>query len=311
MNLVEVFNRYVNYLQVERNASPYTVRNYTTDLLGNRYTGKEKGFFPFLKAHQVDSLADVDRHTLRDYMSFLQEQGVARVSIARKLSAVHSFYRYLVREGILASDPTRESSSPKRSRNLPHFLTQEEVGRVLAAPDTSTPKGKRDKAILELLYASGLRVGELVSLDLEQLNLEAREARVVGKGMKERVVLMGEPAAMAIATYLSEARGRLGADKNSRAVFLNCKGGRLSERAIQLLVSRYARKAGIEKKVHPHMLRHTFATHLLDGGADLRIVQELLGHASLATTQIYTHVTQGQAKRIYMQSHPLAKEKND
>lgn len=311
MDLAKVFERYVNYLQVERNASPYTIRNYTTDLIGNKYEGQERGFFPFLRAHQVDSLADVDRHVLRDYIASLKEQKVARTSVARKLSAVRSFYRYLVREGILANDPTRETSSPKRDRRLPQFLTSEEMERLLAVPDDATPGGQRNRAIIELLYASGLRVSELVSLDLDDMNLEAREIRVMGKGMKERIVLMGEPAAKAIAKYLDEGRELLRRGKASRAVFLNQKGDRLSQRAVQLIINHCAKAAGIKKQVHPHMLRHTFATHLLDGGADLRTVQELLGHASLSSTQIYTHVTQKQARKVYLEAHPIARETND
>jgi integrase/recombinase XerC len=302
----EVFNRYINYLEAERNVSPYTVRNYTTDLLGSKNI---KGFFTFLTERGIKSLDRADRSLLRDYLSYLVEQGLVKASIARRLSAIRSFFRYLVREEILPVNPVQETSSPKLDKRLPLFLTIEEVTRLLEAPDSSTPLGQRDRAFMELLYASGLRVSELVSLDLEQVNLDTREIRVWGKGSKERMVLMGEPAARALTDYLNEGRPELLDRKKSSAVFLNYHGGRLSERSVQSILEEYAQKAGIGKKVHPHMLRHTFATHLLDGGADLRVVQELLGHASLSSTQVYTHVSKSQAKKVYLSAHPMAKRK--
>ncbi len=305
----EVFDRYINHLKAERNASPYTVRNYTNDLLGNYKRGAEKGFFQFLKLKKIASLGEVDRHILRDYIAWLMEQGVVRASVARKLSAIRSFYRYLMREGILSTNPLENASSPKLDRRLPSFLTTEEMKRLLEAPDLSTPQGQRDSAFLELLYASGLRVSELANLNLGQVDLDTREVRVWGKGAKERIVLMGEPAARALTDYLNEARPRLLGEKKSNAVFLNRYGGRLTERSVQSILEEYANITGIGRKVHPHMLRHTFATHLLDGGADLRVVQELLGHASLSTTQIYTHVSKSQAKKVYLSAHPMAREK--
>ncbi len=205
----EVFDRYLNYLKAERNASPYTVRNYATDLMGNYSRGTEKGFFQFLNLKKIDSLKDVDIHILRDYISWLMEQGVVKASIARKLSAVRSFYRYLLREEILAANPLAKASSPKLDKRLPNFLTTDEINRLLEAPDTTTAQGQRDRALLELLYASGLRVSELVNLDLERVNFDTREIRVLGKGSKERMVLMGEPAARALTTYLNKGRKHL------------------------------------------------------------------------------------------------------
>jgi len=298
----EIFNRYVNYLEVERNASRYTVRNYTRDLLA---------FFGYLKAIKIATLNDVDKHVLRGYLSHLLKEDFARVSIARKLSAVRSFYRYLLREKIVATDPVADTSSPKLDKRLPEFLTPEETVCLLQAPPLSTPQGQRDRALLELLYASGLRVSELVSLDLEQLNLNTREIRVWGKGGKERVVLMGEPAALALTDYLAQGRLLLLGEKKNRALFLSHYGKRLVERSIQRILRKYANVAGIKKWVHPHVLRHTFATHLLDGGADLRVVQELLGHASLSSTQIYTHVTQSRARKVYLAAHPMAQDKDN
>jgi len=296
----EAFGGFIDYLRVERNASRYTVRNYGADLLG---------FFSFLRDEKIESLDDVDKNTLRDYLWQLMERGFARTSIARKLSAVRSFYRYLQREDLVSVSPAASISSPKLDRRLPEFLSREESTRLVEAPDVTTPAGLRDRAFLELLYASGLRVSELVSLNIGQVNLESREIRVWGKGAKERIVLMGEPAARAVGAYLRDGRPRLVAGP-TEAVFLNQDGGRLTVRSVQSFVRAYAALAGIEKDVHPHMVRHTFATHLLDGGADLRVVQELLGHASLSSTQIYTHVSKSQARKVYMAAHPLAREES-
>jgi integrase/recombinase XerC len=290
---------YVTYLEIEQNASPYTVRNYMSDL---------NGFFEFLREEGVMSLSMVDHHTVRDYLARLQAQCFARGSIARKLSAIRSLYRYLIREGLISSNPLASTSSPKLEKRLPSFLSIEEVEKLLAAPDVSTPQGQRDRAILELLYASGLRVSEIAGLNLSQVNLPVREVLVLGKGSKERVVLMGEPAARALKVYLEDGRHKLLARRKTNALFLNRYGNKISERRIQFMVSGYAKEAGLKVHVHPHMLRHTFATHLLDKGADLRVVQELLGHASLSSTQIYTHVTHTQARKVYLAAHPGAKE---
>ncbi len=307
----EIFDRYINYLRAERNASPYTVRNYTNDLLGNVKRGPEKGFFQFLKLKKIDSLEDVDKHTLRDYIAWLMEQGVVKDSIARKLSAIRSFYRYLTREGMLPANPLEKTPSPKLDKRLPSFLTIEETVRLLTAPDLSTPQGQRNRALLELLYASGIRVSELVSLNLGQIDLDLNEIRVVGKGSKERMVLMGKPAAKALETYLEDGRPQLLGEKKSNAMFVNRYGERLIERRVQKILDGYGNAIGIGKRVHPHMLRHTFATHLLDGGADLRVVQELLGHANLSSTQIYTHVSKSQARKVYLSAHPMAREKRE
>lgn len=294
----EAFDRFIDYLKVERNASRYTVRNYATDL---------QEFFGFIKSEGIGSLDEVNKDVLRDYLYHLMEDGFARTSIARKLSAVRSLYRYLQREELVSVSPAATISSPKLDRKLPVFLSQEETVRLVEAPDITKPAGLRDRAFLELLYASGLRVSELTGLDVGQVDMDTREIRVWGKGAKERIVLIGEPAARALTIYLQQGRPQLN-KRGGPAVFLNQDGGRLTVRSIQSLVQSYARSAGINKDVHPHMVRHTFATHLLNGGADLRVVQELLGHASLSSTQIYTHVSKAQAKKVYLAAHPLAEK---
>lgn len=296
------FSQYINYLKAERNASPYTIRNYRTDLVD---------FFHFIKMQNLESLHEVDKHVLRAYLLQLMQRGIVKASISRKLSAIRSFYRYLQREGLVNPESILEISSPKIDKYLPEFLTLNEIKKLLGSPDLTNPSGQRDRAILELLYASGLRVSELVKLDLGQINLNTREIRVWGKGSKERVVLMGIPAATTLNDYINQGRLEFLANDKEQAIFINRYGKRLIERRVQKILEYHAKKAGINKKVHPHMLRHTFATHLLDGGADLRVVQELLGHASLSSTQVYTHVSKSQARNIYRSAHPMAKGKQD
>jgi len=296
----EVFNKYIDYLQAEKNASAYTVRNYTDALLE---------FFTYVRGQGIDSLREVNKQTIRGYLSHLMAQGFAKSSIARKLSAIRSFYRYLLREELVQVSPAATTASPKLDRRLPSFLTVEDAKRLVESPDLSKPQGQRDRALLELLYASGLRISELVNMNVEQVNLATNEIRVWGKGAKERVVLIGAPAARALNVYINQGRTELLGGKKNNALFVNRYGGRLPARRVQKILERYARN--IDKKVHPHMLRHTFATHLLDGGADLKVVQELLGHADLSSTQIYTHVTQSRARKIYLAAHPMAREESD
>ena len=304
----DIINKYIDYLKVGKNASPYTIRTYQNALVGNSIRGTQKGFFPFLLMKKIDTLDKVTKQTVRDYMMWLIDQRVAKSSITCKLSAIRSFYVYLQKEELIQENPLEKIASPKQDKKLPIYLTGDEVHKFLLAPDISTPVGQRDRAIMELLYASGLRVSELAHLTRGQIDMDTREIRVMGKGSKERLVLMGKPAQDAIAVYLKEGRHKLAGKKKNDAVFINRYGQPLIERRIQKIVKQYAKQSGINKRVHPHTIRHTFATHLLDGGADLRVVQELLGHASLTTTQIYTHVSQTQAKKVYLAAHPLAKE---
>jgi integrase/recombinase XerC len=213
-----------------------------------------------------------------------------------------------MQQNLIDSNPLLTVCAPKLDKRLPSFLSSDEVTHLLEIPDTTTPQGQRDRAMLEFLYASGLRVSEIVGLNLDNVNIETREIRVWGKGSKERMVLIGKPAASALDIYLRDGRRRLLGNSRTEALFVNRYGRRLSERFLQKAISKYAIMAGLDKRVFPHMVRHSFATHLLDGGADLRVVQELLGHANLSTTQIYTHVTQNQARKVYLAAHPRAKK---
>lgn len=295
-NLLE---KYVNFLQVERSASPYTIRNYITDL---------KEFLSFAQGQKIESLDQVDHTLIRSYLTWLVDKGTVKASIARKLSALRSFYRYLMREELVQKNPLAKTASPKLDKRLPTFLTETEIRQVLEAPDASTPRGMRDRALLELLYASGLRVSEIVSLNISNVDLQTGEIRVIGKGSKERLALMGKPAASALDTYLRESRHFFLGDRKTDALFVSKHGRRIAIRRVQHILDTYAEKAGLEKKVHPHLFRHSFATHLLDGGADLRVVQELLGHSKLSTTQIYTHVTRARARQVYLAAHPRSKD---
>jgi integrase/recombinase XerC len=285
----ELLQAYLRFLQAERNLSPYTLRNYESDL---------HSFFRYAEDAGRD-IRHVDRYLLRGYLAMLREQKMALGSIVRKVSSIRSFYRFLVRQGHIEQDPLAGVRSPKKGLRLPSFLSLRQVLAILGAVEGDSPKALRDRAILELLYASGVRLSELVALDTSDLDIGEQEVRVVGKGNKERIALMGRTAAAALRRYLREGRPALVRRSHERALFLNKQGGRLSARAVQIMVRRCALKAGLDERVFPHLLRHTFATHMLDGGADLRVVQELLGHTSVASTQIYTHVSDTEKRRVY------------
>ncbi len=276
---------YLRGLLAERNLSPYTLRNYATDL---------HAFIDFVDEEGGDPL-QVDRHALRRHLARLMEAGIASGSLTRKVSTIRGFYRHLELSGQMEASPFQGVRGPRRPRRLPSFLSNEDVSALVLAPQTDTPLGLRDRALMELLYAAGIRVSELVGLNTADLDLRDGLLRVRGKGRKERVALIGRPARQALAAYLREGRPRLATGAQD-ALFLNHKGGRLSVRGVQGLVRKYALAAGLDQRIFPHLLRHTFATHMLEGGADLRVLQELLGHASINSTQIYTHVTE-QAKR--------------
>ena len=283
---------YARYLIAEKNLSPFTLRNYRSDLRDfARYMEQQEGVTPL----------EVDRQSFRRYLASARDSGIVTASLTRKVSTIRNFYRFLVREGHLESNPLAGVSAPKRERRLPTILTKEHLTNLIQAADEQTPQGLRNRAILELIYAAGVRLSEVVGLNLDQLNLSERTLIVRGKGNKERMVLIGAPAEQALRRYLAQGRPKL-ASGETTALFLNREGKRLSGRSVQQIVRRHALRAGLDERVHPHLLRHSFATHLLDGGAELRVVQELLGHANASTTQIYTHVTEEQARRVYTQA---------
>lgn len=282
-----LLERYLRELATAANRSPHTVRNYRADV---------GDFLAFCAERNVDPFA-IDRGGFRSYLGTLWERGMVPASIARRTSTIHTFYRWLVRNGALDRDPLFGISLPKRPRRLPRVIDAGAIAALIEAVPEDTPQGLRDRAALELLYGSGLRVSELVSLDVGAVDLLRGSAIVRGKGKRERVVLFGGPAARALEAYLRFGRPKL-ARPGEPALFVNRFGGRLTVRSVQSAIKRYARAAGLPEEVHPHLLRHSFATHLLDGGADLRIVQELLGHASPTTTEVYTHVSRARQSEL-------------
>ena len=294
-----LLGRFETHLAAEKGLAALTVRNYKTDL---------GPLHEYMRLRKVPGLKLLDRYSLRGYLAWLIELGYARSSVVRKLSALRSFLRWLLREKLIETDPLPRRGVMKKDSRLPRFLSQDEATRLVEAPDTSEGLGPRDRALLETIYAGGLRVSEAKDLDVGDVNLETMELRVTGKGKKQRVVLIGKAARDALAQYLGDQRPRLAGRDSKGALFLNRYGARLSPRSIQEKVRRYAARIGLRPGVHTHTLRHSFATHLLEGGADLRVVQELLGHASPATTQIYTHVTQSKAREVYLHAHPRAGE---
>lgn len=311
-NLVEFDTcreRFPQYLRGQRGLSENTERVYMSDLLS---------FREYLEREKI-TLADMDRLTLRGYLAWLATpprdggKGYERVSVSRKLTVLRSFYLFLVQEGMFRSTPVPSGRSfrLKVSKPLPGFLGHRETARLLEAPDDTTPQGMRDKALLEMLYSCGIRLAEIQGMDLADINFGQRSVLVRGKGSKERHALFGQPAETALRRYMNEGRPMLAGEsapgrKPSDAVFLNRYGQRLSRRSIESLVKRHSAAAGARDDVHPHTLRHTFATHMLEGGADLRVIQELLGHSSPQTTQIYTHITKAEALTAYLRHHPRA-----
>ena len=285
---------FLRHLAVERNASAHTLRSYANDL---------SDFQAFLAARGAPDLAAADQRLVRAWLAALHARGLAPASVARRLAALRSCFRFLVRRGVMEGNPAREARSPRLPRKLVTFLPIDEATQLVDGRAVGGASRARDVAILELLYASGLRVSELSGLDLDDVDRTERTVRVLGKGRKERIVPYGNQAARALETWLGE-RGEHGGP-----VFTNARGGRLTVRSVHTIVRRAARAAGITRRVSPHTLRHTFATHLLDGGADLRAIQELLGHSRLSTTQRYTHVGAEQLMKVYDRAHPRASSK--
>jgi integrase/recombinase XerC len=294
------FADFLLHLGVEKAGSPHTVKAYREDLT------QCLGFLRGRAGQGSLSPADWSVRGLRGFLAHLHEQGYAKTTIARRLAAVRTFGKFLLREGVIASNPADALRGPRKDRPLPHFLTVADMGRLLDTPGDD-PLGRRDRAIFETLYSAGLRVSELVGLDLADCDLAEGVVIVRGKGKKERLALLGEPATKAVAGWLPD-RERVLAEfgRTSNAVYVNRRGTRLTTRSVGRLLVKHCRRAGLDPRTSPHTLRHSFATHLLDAGADLRGVQELLGHKSLATTQIYTHVTAQRLRDSYHKAHPRA-----
>ena len=300
----EEINSFLNYLAVEKGFSGNTLDAYRNDLSQLAASSPAKA----AKAGGTPAWANFNRQAMLSYMLNLKERNYAATTIARKVAAARSFFSFLKSEGIIKTDPTENMSSPSAGKSLPKPISISQVRQLLEQPTkSSTLEAKRDKAMLELLYASGMRISELVSLNLGDVNTAEGFVRCFGKGHKERIVPIYEQAARSVKEYTEETRPRLAHKKGETALFLNPRGDRLTRQGFWQKLKEYARAAGLGSQVSPHTLRHSFATHMLSGGADLRAVQELLGHANISTTQVYTHLTSEHVRRTYERSHPRAK----
>ncbi len=301
MTLERGFAEFLTHLGIEKNSSIQTVKSYREDLTQA---------LEFLRTHlKKDSLDARDWNTraLRAFLAWLHEQGYAKTTIARRLAAVRTFGKFLCRQGTLVSNPAEALRSPRLNKKLPHFLTVDDIRKLLASPSALSPLGRRDRAMLETLYSAGLRVSELCGLNLADADLSDGVLLIRGKGKKERLALLGDQAIGALKTWIGDRKELLASvGAVGDAIFLNKSGGRLTTRSVGRLLVAHLQRAGLDPRTTPHTLRHSFATHLLDNGADIRGVQELLGHKSLATTQVYTHVTTARMRQSYHKAHPRA-----
>ena len=287
-------NQFLAHLKYEKNASPLTIKSYRIDLNQLADYLQDKGV----------SLKQVDNIVLRGFLARLHERKDKKSTVARKLASARSFFQFCVQKKWLADNPAKVVATPKQEKNIPSFLSEDEMAAFLDLPRSNRPLDLRDRAVLELLYATGIRVSELVGLNLEDISFEERIIRVRGKGKKERLLPFGRKAEQGLAGYL---RARLTINKgkiDDQAVFLNYRGQRLTSRSVERIIDKYIRHSALKRKISPHSLRHSFASHLLSRGADLRVIQELLGHESLATTQKYTHLDLAQLLKVYKKSHP-------
>lgn len=301
MQLTTLVDSFLIYLESEKNMAAKTIKSYNSDWMD---------FFHFLENHlnynlETIEIKDINHGVVRKYLANMNDRSMAKTTIARRLAALRSFFRYLLKKEIVMQNPLKDVATPKIPKRLPHYLEQAEMNRVLEQYPQNNEAEIRDKAILELLYGAGIRVSELVQLDLDNIDLSYGYVRVFGKGSRERLVPLGRTAIAAINKYLFEVRSKWNIN-NLKAVFLNQKGGRLSDRSIRSIVKKCCYLSAAKQIITPHGFRHSFASHLLDNGADLRVVQELLGHKKISSTQIYTHVSRGKLRKVYHLAHPRA-----
>ncbi len=285
-------DKFLNYITVEKNYSQHTIKNYKADL------GE---FESFLNSRGGKDIKSIDYFILRKFLSTLNQRQLNKRTLSRKISTLKSFFKFTLRENIIENNPASSLTYPRLDKPLPNFLTEKQVMTILSLPEGEDILGLRDKAMLEFLYSTGARVSEMVSLKIGALDLISGIVKVKGKGRKERLLPLGEPAIVSLKTYLDKRID------SSQALFINKRGGRLTDRGVRGIIYKYIRKSALSLKVSPHTFRHSFATHLLNRGADLRSVQELLGHSNIATTQVYTHLTIDSLKNVYQRAHPRAK----
>jgi integrase/recombinase XerC len=297
----EALAEYLRYLALEKNASANTVKSYREDL------GQALDFLRERLGGRGLAPASLTTRLLRAYLAWLHEQGYAKTTISRRVAAVRSWCRFMCRQGILSANPADSLRPPRQDKKLPHFLGEDKLTALLDAPEAEAPMGERDRAILETIYSAGLRVSELTGLNVDDVDLDSGMAVVRGKGKRERLALLGPQALSALKRWLDRRTALMRRrPRPQKALFLNKNGTRLTSRSVGRLLQKYLAQAGLDPRTSPHTLRHSFATHLLDRGADIRSVQELLGHRSLSTTQIYTHVTTNRLKDSYHKAHPRA-----
>ena len=297
-------DQFVQHLKYERNVSPHTLRNYLSDL------GQFREFLLSIEKRDDIDIKEIDRLTIREWLASLHGDH-KKTSVARKLSSLRTFFQFLIRDGQLESNPAKQVATPKIERKLPSHLSIEDAVRFIETPDTNTDLGRRDRAIIEFLYATGIRVGELVGINLADVDFREQMVRVMGKRRKERIVPFGTPALEALTLYINDARpiflsNAAVSERDPNALFLNYQGTRITTRSVGRMIEKYIKQCADIHDISPHSLRHTFATHLLDAGADLRDIQELLGHARLTTTQIYTQVSMEKMIEVYDKAHPKA-----
>ncbi len=297
--MLNLLNSFERYLRVEKNDSEYTVKNYINDVVV---------FLEYMTGNHISKVSEITYDQVRSYLNYLYTKGLSKSSVSRNLSALRTFFKWLLREGEIESNPMVLVTSPKKDRTLPTVLGYQDMEKILEIPDASTPLGQRDLAILEMLYSTGIRVGELVSIKLSDLHLQNRMLTIFGKGRKERNVLFGDVLCSKMTLYMKDGREKLLKGKSSDILFLNHYGNPLTTRGVEDILNRVIQKGSLDFSIHPHILRHTFATHMLDNGADLKVVQELLGHENLSTTQIYTHVSNERLRSVYLNAHPRARE---
>ncbi|MGI6097873.1 MAG: site-specific tyrosine recombinase XerD [Dethiobacteria bacterium] len=293
----QLLKDFIYYLSAEKGLAKNTLDSYQRDL---------RTYLRFLRGRGINMLQTTSRSEIVSYLLFLRQKGLAPSTVSRNLASLRSFYQYLVQERILAENPAAEMESPKLGKKLPRVLTAKEIELLLLQPDTTNIVGVRDKAMLEVLYASGIRVSELVSLNVQDLNTQVGILRCRGKGGKERIVPIGSMAVRSVQHYLDHCRSKIVKNKEEKALFVNQHGRRLTRQGFWKILKKYVQKAKIKGEITPHTIRHSFATHLLENGADLRSVQEMLGHADISTTQIYTQITRRKIKEVYDQAHPRA-----
>lgn len=298
INLEKWLFRFLDYLKNERKYSNLTINNYKRDI---------EYFFEFLNDRKITNIKDIKYQYIREYLVHLHNRQYSKKTISRYISSLRTFFKYLYNEGIINNNPMLLISNPKLDKRLPTFLYTNDLEKLLSCPNLDTIYGIRDSLILELLYSTGIRVSELVNIRIKDINFNDKQIKILGKGNKERYVLYGDVCSKKLDFYLNKSRNELDV-KKSEYLLLGKNGLKLTTRFIEILIKKYQEKAQIKVKVTPHTLRHTFATHLLEGGADLKTVQELMGHESLSSTQVYTHVTSERLRNIYLHTHPRAKK---